>query len=176
LAQEVTVESDRFDRLTKVLSTGGTRRRLLAVLAALPLTAPLGDVLTGASVARAKKGKSCKLESRRKTCRGKCGIVRGNCRGPIDCGKCCEPEPKTTTCTLRCGPVKNNCGKTVDCGECGTCRADIVDCNCGGSERQCFSRPEDGDRLPSCVCDTDFCRFDGPLSTKHTQCCSCGPD
>lgn len=88
--------------------------------------------------------------------------------------KRCTPVPDDQTCRRRCGPVENNCGTVVDCGPCGTCRAVYDTCNCGGAERGCISRPEPGERVPSCVCDRDFCRFDGPLSAEPTECCSCG--
>jgi hypothetical protein len=141
---ETALDVSRFDRLTRSLAAPRTRRGLLGLLAALPAAG--GLLPQGMATGRAgryrhssprvaqrngqtlRKDKTCKLESRAQTCRGKCGIVRGNCRGPIDCGPCpCNPEPRRKTCKNACGTVKNNCGTKVDCGSC-TCQPSCPDC------------------------------------------------
>jgi hypothetical protein len=170
------MEASRFDRLTKSLSTGSTRRRFVWRIAAFPLAGNLAGLL-GAEETVAKRPVDRVLDraERKREKRRNRNDNDSNDKGNGKNKKACTPVSPDETCQDRCGPVKDNCGKTVDCGPCGTCRADTTTCDCpqGATIRTCFTNPRRGERLPSCVCDLDFCRFDGPLSGKPSRCCSC---
>lgn len=123
------MDDSRFDTLTKALSTGDSRRRLLASLTTVPL---LGAFLPTADDTEAKprkhrpdrrhhahqdlaadkkkrkkrkKKKQCQPESVALTCAGKCGLVTNTCTQVVDCGSCaCDPICNTCfTCQER-GP------------------------------------------------------------------------
>jgi hypothetical protein len=109
----------RFDTLIKTLSSTGTRRGLLRLLAAVPVAGGLLALGNPASVARkgdkgrqrGKDGKHGKSRSRD----GKAGRSRDGKAGTI-----CRSESKAKACAGKCGTVRNNCGKRVECGAC-TC-------------------------------------------------------
>lgn len=131
-----------FDALTRSLSAGGSRRRLLGLLATLPIGGGLRDVLTPADAAgksRRKRGKSAKKRKHGKrghakkpkpkpsctphpvneTCAGQCGPVQNNCQQTVACPPCdCVPASLEQTCAGKCGETHNTCGETVDCGPC----------------------------------------------------------
>jgi hypothetical protein len=155
------MDATRFDRLTKSLTAVGSRRGIFGLLAALPGAGGLlmDEVVSARqdryrrSARRAdrrngkggKKGKSCKLESRAQTCRGKCGIVRGNCKGPIDCGPCsCKPKCKacqtcdkeTGTCVTDHLTVDEPCGPCKVCSHAGKCEP--------VQDEQCCGEPDGG--------------------------------
>jgi hypothetical protein len=178
------MDASRFDQLTKSLSTGSTRRGFVRLIAAFPLAGSLAGLL-GAEESVAKRPVDRVLDRAKRKQEKRHHRNDNNSdnnddndnskdEGNGNNEKKCKPASLAETCQDRCGPVKDNCGKTVDCGPCGTCRADTSDCNCPGPERSCLTNPRRGERVPSCVCDLDFCRFDGPLSGKPTRCCSCG--
>jgi hypothetical protein len=110
-----------FDTLTRALGEAGTRRRLFGLLATLPVLGGLFALLGFGEDAEAKgrrrrrkkghkhgkghgrhrKGKrKCKAHSRARTCAGKCGPVKNNCK-------------KTVTCPCGCDVCATNCAFTT---------------------------------------------------------------
>jgi hypothetical protein len=120
------MESDRFDALTRSLTTGASRRGLLTgvtsgLLAVLPLS------LTGAEAKKKRKNKKPK-----------------NCRTEVGC----VPEPRNTTCGGHCGDRINNCGQTIGCP---TCSGERVCLSNGSCAWPCLSSG-----CPSgCICSLD---------------------
>lgn len=99
------MDSRRFDVLSRPHLQAGSRRVLLAALAAIPvlggLAALSGVSETEARRRRRRKGpqrrrrrcKCCLADSDAITCAGKCGGVLNNCRTPVDCGSCACQTP-----------------------------------------------------------------------------------
>lgn len=118
------MDGSRFDRLTKILATPGSRRTAARVLAVLPLVGT-GHLLMGDADARRKKqksegkawfclnGQSIQAPKHKKKKLLKQGATPGQC--PPDP---CTPDPRDTTCDGKCGSVTNNCRMAVDCGSC----------------------------------------------------------
>ena len=119
------MDARHFDALTRTLSEAGSRRGLLGLLAALPLVGGLVALLDPDEIdahgrrrrrkKRHKHGKGrrrkhhhkkkCKANSLAKTCAGKCGQVKNNCKKTVDCGACaCEP-PCDVCFTCQEGPT-----------------------------------------------------------------------
>ena len=168
------MDASRFDAVVRSLATPSRRAVVGGLLGGLLAALPLVGLAAERPVDRVRDRAKRRQDKRKQRDQGEDHNQDEN-KGGKRKRKRCTPVPDDQTCRRRCGPVPNNCGTVVDCGPCGTCRADTLVCDCpaGATERQCRSDPRDGDRLPSCVCDRDFCRFDGPLSSQPTQCCSC---
>jgi hypothetical protein len=150
------MDPQRFDTLAKTLSTSGTRRGLLRLLAAVPVASGLLTRLEPEDAqGRGEDGRDGKD--------GKDGRNRG-----------CNPESRSRTCRGKCGPVKNNCGQRINCGSCEICRADSIHCDCPPNTtfRSCESTPPPGELRPLCVCDHGVCDL-GPLTDTPSRCCSC---
>jgi hypothetical protein len=147
------MDANQFDQLARSLTGIRTRRGMLGFLAALPFVGGLASRLGQAAVSAAgdrgqrtadnlhtvraskkhkhkhKHKKRCKPDSTEKTCAGKCGLVKNNCKKTVDCGA--SHCPACQTCSgAACAPVANGagCGGTNVCcnGACcnGCCGAD----------------------------------------------------
>jgi hypothetical protein len=123
------------------LAPSGSRRKLLSMLAGLPVAGKLLDVLSsreteaaGRRQRRKKRHKHakgrrrvhhkprCKPEPIAQTCAGSCGQVNNLCQKAVDCGPCvCTPD-----CTGKCGDADDGCGGTCP----GTCGANQI-CDTG---------------------------------------------
>lgn len=126
------MDSVCFDTLTKALAAAGTRRRLVSLLAALPLAGALAAVLDEASASTAKgrrtKRKKAHHNSKAHHERTLAAQKRGKKKKsrkkkdttPLPSPPTCQPESPATTCAGKCATVSNNCGTNVDCGPC-TC-------------------------------------------------------
>ncbi|MFT4040654.1 MAG: hypothetical protein QM692_20910 [Thermomicrobiales bacterium] len=115
----ISLDTARLDDLARALATGGSRRRVLGAIAAIPVAAGLLS-LTGADDADAKDRR------RRRKRRHK----RRHDAGSRKSGGC-QRKPLAKICDGVCGSVANrkSCGKTVDCGT--TCPTAGETC-CGG--------------------------------------------
>lgn len=104
-----------FDHLARSLSTASPRRRLLTALASLSLFSSLAWP-AAETEAKPRKRKKCKPKPRGKTCQGKCGIVRNNCKKKVDCGACgCESgtceQPDNPCREAYCDPETGLCAE-----------------------------------------------------------------
>src|SRR5688500_14760044 len=103
------MDDRHFDTLTLVFTGGDSRRRLLGLLATLPILGGLLGILspeeTDAKGRRKRRKKRHKHGNRRRRAHG-----RGK--------KKCRAESAAQTCAGKCGSVTNNCQKSVDCGSC----------------------------------------------------------
>jgi hypothetical protein len=97
-----------FDQITRALAAPGSRRHLLAALAALPVVGGLIGILDADDAE--SKGRRKRRKKAHK--HGKGRRRKGNKKKP------CKSQPASETCTGKCGSVSNNCKKTVDCGPC----------------------------------------------------------
>jgi hypothetical protein len=137
------MDANAFDRLTRSLSTPGTRRRLLDRLAiALTGTVALLAELRAGSVRAKPNKKKCDPEPRAKTCKGKCGKVKNNCKQRVRCGSCqCKPpcgacktcDTKIGKCVADDQQVGDPCGLCKVCDDTGKCVVDVPQINapCG---------------------------------------------
>jgi hypothetical protein len=128
------MDADRFDRLSKTLSTTGSRRALLHLLSALPLAGALAALLgeESAGKGRRKRRKSRhgqkqnqrqqrrRHDEQRREQQRKERQNRHKKRKPPTPEPGCHPAAKAQTCTGKCASVTDNCGLLVDCGPC-TC-------------------------------------------------------
>jgi hypothetical protein len=197
------MDASRFDALARALVTAGSRRRLLGLLATLPLVCGLAAFLGEDEAAarghrhrrrvkhhkhgkgrRRKHHKKCQPNSLAKTCAGKCGKVKNNCQKTVDCGSCaCDPPCEIcflcNEATGVCEPDPNQQGDA--CGEPGqVCQSD-GDCACDASScAPCERCQGDGACSAPCggtgCCDTDTCvagTSDGACGTGGQACVSC---
>jgi hypothetical protein len=116
------MDSDRFDRLARSVSTTSTRRTLVRLLATVPVAGGLLTLLTPDDVLAGKDGKS----------KSKNGTGTSGSNTVI----CILTE---TTCNGNCGTVLNNCGQLVDCvGQpCTPVDGGISDAVCQADARCC---------------------------------------
>ncbi|MEZ4565203.1 MAG: hypothetical protein R2853_20985 [Thermomicrobiales bacterium] len=172
------MDAAAFDHLSRALSVPGTRRRLLGLLATLPL---LGWVDPEASEAKDRRRRR---KGRHKTRRDKAKAKGQRQRRK----RACKPQSVAKTCAGTCGPITNRqtCGKTVDCGSCdcptpcgecltcqggpntpGACVPDPAQVGeaCGNDGQVCLG---DG----ACACDTGSCANPTPICAGGT-CAAC---
>ncbi len=151
------MDAGHFDRLVSAWSRWGSgRRTLLAVLATLPLLGGLSGLFDldevdahgrrkrrkkrhkhGKGRRRGKKG--CKSQPRARTCQGRCGQVKNNCKKSVNCGPCtCETSSCSGACCAEgCVDLQtdpNNCGACgVACLAGHTCQGGACRVPCGGT-------------------------------------------
>lgn len=159
------MDANHFDTLTKVLSAGDSRRRLLAGLAGVPLLGGLLGILDADEV-EAGGGRRKRRKKRHKHGKGR---RRANRRGKKKPG--CTPDSLAQTCGGQCGSVTNNCGQSVDCGSC-KCAT-----NCGTCET---CNPQTGACVPDparlgqvCGAPGQVCQADGTCWCDDTSCPVC---
>jgi hypothetical protein len=121
------MDSGRFDALAKTLADGGSRRRLVRLLATLPLGAALTSLLPDAPDASAEDddhGSSGRRHRRKAKHRHQTGNNKEHRKGKrkgkrkdTDHGK--KPCAKSTCPAGICGSQPDGCGGTMQCG-CGS--------------------------------------------------------
>lgn len=130
------MDGTSFDQMARYLETMRSRRGMLGWLVFLPFFSSVATLL-GEEVAeaggrrkrrkrrhkhgqgRGRHTRQCRSRSWAKTCTGKCGVVRNNCKKKVDCGSC--------------GCTATNCGPCMTCQADGSCApvADGVCCPTG---------------------------------------------
>jgi hypothetical protein len=111
---DASLDLNRFDDLARVLSVGDSRRRVLGLVAALPVAGGLRALLAPEETDAAGRRK------RRKNAH-KPGKGRRHPKPKHKKKPPCTPESVAQTCAGQCGSRKNTCGKQVDCGPCAVC-------------------------------------------------------
>lgn len=154
------MDAPQFDALSKTLSTGETRRKVLGALAAAPALGGL-VALFARDEAEARKrragrkhdGHGVDAEKKRKKKKKK--------------KKKCQPEPAATTCAGKCGTVTNNCKQSVSCTPCACKPSCAGKCDggrdgCGGTCSGGCSANQicDGGVCHACDVCADGCTYD----------------
>ena len=156
------MDDRHFDTLTQVLTTGDSRRRLLGLLAALPIVGGLLGILTVEETDA--KGRRQRRKKRHKHGRGR---RRQHRRGK----KKCRAESVAQTCAGTCGTVSNNCKQPVDCGSCACDPACAVCQTCDAGTGECIPDPaQEGD---ACGQVGQVCLADGTCWCTETSCPVC---
>jgi hypothetical protein len=167
------MDDRRFDALTRVLTAGDSRRRVLGLLATLPLLGGLLAFLAPEETAAKERRRRRKQRHKRRKKPGK--RKHG-----------CKPQGKGKVCAGRCGPVKSRqtCGKTMDCGPCTGCSATAPCASgqvcCGGScfDGICCEAAECAPTGDDCVSNQCQCGNGGVCSGGAPVCwdgaCACG--
>lgn len=167
------MDAGSFDHLTRHLAAPGARRAVLRMLAALPLAGGLAALFAeddveaagrrmrrkkrhkhGRGRRRRRKRRTCRAKSRAKTCAGRCGIIKNNCRKKVNCGPClCDPA-----C-----PVCQICDEVA-----GQCMPDPEQQGdqCGDPGQVCQA---DG----ACACDAESCQNPTPICATDGRCVAC---
>lgn len=157
------MDASRFDRFSRSLAAGCSRRGVLSLLTALPIAGAALAWRNEETVARRKKKKgknkkqpppSCLPASDAETCAGTCGTVTNNCGTAVDCGSCaCTPHcPACQVCneaTRKCQPnaahVDLACGDGQICQNNGTCACRGESCGicrrCDAASGRCEPNP-----------------------------------
>lgn len=174
------MEANRFDHLTR--SVAGSRRGLLAAVAALPF---LGGIAAEDAAAKKKKkatfclkGQTITAPKKKKKSLLSQGATLGACPPPktcaTECGSCDSCDGSTGTCVLdpakfgdSCGRADQTCGAKGCMCLAGTCPEDETCCsqvcrftprdrnNCGGCGIVCAVNQEcDGGQCEAIPCDT----------------------
>ncbi|MCC7023364.1 MAG: hypothetical protein IT338_11070, partial [Thermomicrobiales bacterium] len=160
------MDANRFDHLVQSLVLSASRRRLLALLAPLPL---LGGLLPLVDEETAEAKKRPKHRVRRPPhCQGR---HTSRCRSKRTRKKRCKAKSKAKTCAGKCGPIRNKCRKTVDCGSC-ACDPPCGECLiCDDRTGQCVPDPEQqGD---ACGETGQICQADGTCACDAKSCAAC---
>jgi hypothetical protein len=161
--EDATMDPERFDRIAMRMGGGSSRRGMLGLLATLPVLGGLFALLEPDELAA--KGRRKRRKKAHKHGKGR----RRKHKKPK-----CKPHAKT--CAGKCGPVKNNCKKTVDCGSCacdppcGTCEICTADFVCEPCDPCCDDVCCDQANAV-CRAETGACCVpDSKDQTCHNQC------
>jgi hypothetical protein len=176
------MDSDRFDRLAKSLSTTGTRRALLRLLATVPVAGGLLALLAPAPAAAKKaKGKS----KSKNTTTNTNGVSGGdstststttntntstnsnestnsntNTNTNTATSTSTDPGCPPTTCAeqgTNCGSIPDGCGGTLDCGTCPLAGQPCTDNVCGPCVENCGDKRCGADNACGGTCQNQTC-------------------
>jgi DNA-binding beta-propeller fold protein YncE len=166
------MDARQFDALSRALSTPDSRRRVLSLLAILPV---LGRLLAPLDDAAAKPGKRRKSQGKPgNDVQNQGDRNKSKNRKKKQKSKECDPRPREQTCAGKCGSVLNNCKKRVNCGTC-DCDAGCPVCQvCQRITGACMPDPAqvgDGCGEPGQVC-----RGDGECGCDAHSCLGCCQD
>jgi hypothetical protein len=172
------MDPQRFDRLAKTLAAPETRRRIVRLLAALPLGVTLTTLLgDGPEAITAKPKDKPEKKQQSDDDHGNAHRRHGRKARPrIDPGQDkehrkgkrkgngkrrtqCVPESPTQTCAGKCATVENKCGKPVDCGPCACDDTTCGSCQTCDGSGQCT--PDAAQRGLVCGAPDNVCKADG---------------
>ena len=159
------MDSRHFDALVRALSVAGSRRRVLAMLATVPVAGEL-------FVREALEDAEGKGRRRRRLKRHKHGGARRRKHKHKKPPRpTCPADSVAQSCADVCGSVTNNCGQTVDCGSC-VCDPACPTCqSCNAATGQCVPDPaQQGD---ACGKTGQVCLADGTCACTETSCPVC---
>ncbi|MDQ2652517.1 MAG: hypothetical protein M3Z20_05660 [Chloroflexota bacterium] len=130
------MDAHHFDHLTRALTSAGSRRGLLGLLATVPLLGGLLAFLAPEETAAKDRRRRRKQRHKKRKDKSKGKPKRNGKQG-------CKPKKKATVCAGKCGAVKSRqtCGKTVDCGS----------CNCSPACTECFTCQGNAGAPGTCV-------------------------
>ena len=176
------MDDRRFDAISRALGAA-SRRRVLGLLAAMPLLGGPSGLLTEDAVEAKNRRRGKDLQQERK----------GKGKGKKKRKKRCKPKGKGKVCAGTCGPVRNKqtCRKTVDCGPCicdpactgcTTCDAATQTCvsQCAASDTccdgACIDTQRDDANCGACgaACDASEACCDGACIDPQTNADHCG--
>ena len=168
------MDNAHFDALARGLSTGDSRRRLLAVLGTLPVLGGLTAILDPADAEGA--GRRKRRKKAHKHGKGRRRKKRKHKKKKPN-HPTCTPASRAQTCDGACGEVLNNCGVVVDCGPC-PCSPSCVTCQiCDAASGQCITdASQEGE---ACGAPGQVCRADGTCvctASSCPDCTTCGAD
>src|SRR4051812_33658723 len=152
------MDGKAFDRLSQRFGGAGSRRGLLALLAALPLAGAVAGLRDENAEAAKQQKRHKKHKKHKKHHKHKC-----------------RPVAVDQVCAGKCSFVTNNCGKQVDCGPC-SCATGCPQCQtCDTVTGLCVANGS----VVGQVCGTgQVCRADGRCSCDASSCVTgcCGAD
>lgn len=161
------MDGRHFDSLTRALTELESRRRLLAVLATLPMLGSLFGLLNLEDAEAKDRRRRRKARHRRRHNPGK---HKG--KGKRKHKRPCVPDSTAQTCAGRCGQAINNCQQSVDCGPCAcdpACGACLV---CDTTSRACVV---DASRVgQACGSTGQICGSNGACACTNSTCPACG--
>lgn len=138
------MDGQRFDRMTRMLGQGKSRRTVLQTVAATVLAGGLGRLgLENAAAACRESGEQCRRNKQccSKRCKkGKCRCRKlgGTCKTSNQCcSQSCEPIVNCIDCGRCCQTNDGNCEQTSDC-----CASAICEAGLGGRKRCCVEEGE----------------------------------
>ncbi len=164
------MDARRFDALARILSTPNTRRRLLGLLAAVPLLGGLPGWLDPEE--SAAKDRRRRRKGRHKTRQDKAKGKRKRQKRQ----RACKPLGKAAVCAGTCGPVtsRQTCGKSIDCGSC-ACNPACDPCHTcqDGPNTPGACVPDPAQVGDPCGAPGQVCASDGTCTCTATSCTDC---
>ena len=155
------MDLDRLDRLARSAAAASPRRRVLGLLACLPVAGGLLTLLDAEDALGKDRRRRRKQRHKRRKSPG------GHKH------KGCKPKSKSVVCAGTCGPVKSKqtCGKTVDCGPC-DCPQPCDACfTCDPATRTCVV--DSAQVGKPCGSTGQVCAGDGACACDATSCPAC---
>ena len=151
------MDIERFDAIVKELSTGASRRRVLAgaLLGGLLTHPPFTD--THDALAKNKNGKGKKKNKRKKKKKRPPVVSLPPPLPPCDDGVACTDDARAANGTCTHTPNDSHCRANQVCDR-------VQGCGCGTGFRNCSDNPGDG-----CECATPGCCRNGSCQNTHAN-------
>lgn len=180
------MDSRRFDALTRVLSSSDSRRRVLGLLASLPVIGGVPVIFASQETAGKGRHKHHKHGKHKKGCKPitctslnrSCGQVSDGCGGQLNCGTCSNPTPLciNNVCTPCATDAQCGTGAAPYCvlGSCVPCRTS-ADCAhglvCDATAHVCTGCASDAQCGAG---DTPFCLDETCVACRTSADCEMG--
>ena len=157
------MDLDRLDRLARSVAAARPRRRVLGLLASIPVAGGLLG-LSGPEEGDGKKRRRRGQGKHEKRDRHQVASEKRRRK------KKCKPKPASTVCAGKCGAVTNNCKKLIDCGAC-TCPRPCQPCfTCDSTTRTCVP---DATQAGKPCGSGQVCVADGTCACTASSCPAC---